>query len=97
MKKPDKCTSVEEIRNEIDAIDQQIITLIGNRFLFVKEIVKYKSNAVDIKAQKRYDEVLKKRKEWATDNGLSPEIIEDIYKTLIHYFINEEMKLLPKK
>jgi isochorismate pyruvate lyase len=97
MKKPDKCMSIEEVRNEIDVIDKQIIDLIGERFLYVKEIVKYKSNAVDVKAQKRYDEVLNKRKEWAAKKGLSPEVIEEIYKTLIQYFIDEQMKLLPKK
>lgn len=93
---PNNCKSMDEIRKEIDRIDQQIIELIGKRFLYVKEIVKYKSNADDVKAQKRYDEVLKVRKQWAENNGLAPEVIENIYKTMVHYFIDEQMKLLKK-
>lgn len=96
MKAPKDCKSIDEIRIEIDSIDQQIIDLIGKRFLYVKEIVKYKSNADDVKAPKRYDEVMKVRKEWAEKNGLSPEVIENIYKMLVHYFIDEQMKLLKK-
>lgn len=96
MKSPENCISKEDIRQEIDRIDEQIIDLIGERFLYVKEIAKYKSNAVDVKAQERYDEVFRVRKEWAKKNGLSPEVIEEIYKTLIHYFIDEQMKLINK-
>jgi len=94
MKKPENCGSIDDVRNEIDRIDEQIINLLGERFLYVKKIVKYKSNAVDVKAQKRYDEVFKVRKEWAKNNNLSPEVIEEMYKILIHYFIDEQMKLL---
>jgi len=94
MKKPENCSSIDDVRNEIDRIDEQIINLLGERFLYVKKIVKYKSNAVDVKAQKRYDEVFKVRKEWAKNNNLSPDVIEEMYKILIHYFIDEQMKLL---
>jgi len=96
MKLPTDCDTITEIRSEIDNLDQQIIELIGKRFSYVKEIVRFKSNEEDVLAQKRYREVLEKRREWAKNQNLNPDTIEDIYKTLMKYFIDEQMKLLKK-
>jgi isochorismate pyruvate lyase len=97
MKLPEECNNITEIRNEIDNIDQQIIELIGQRFKYVKGIVKFKSNEEDVIARKRYEEVLLNRRNWAEKQNLNPEIIENIYKTLMKYFIHEQMKLLKDK
>ena len=96
MKLPQECDTIMDIRNEIDNLDHQIIEIIGKRFMYVKEIVRFKSNEEDVIARKRYEEVLLKRREWAENQDLNPEIIESIYKTLIQYFIDEQMKLLKK-
>jgi isochorismate pyruvate lyase len=94
MQTPQACKSIEEIRKEIDRIDQHIIALIGERFEYVKEIVNFKSNADDVKAKARYNEVFENRRMWATAHGLDPLVVEEIYKTLVHYFIDEQMKIL---
>ncbi len=96
MKLPEECDTIADIRNEIDKLDHQIIESIGKRLTYVKEIVRFKSNEEDVIARKRYEEVLLKRREWAENQDLNPEIIEGIYKTLIQYFIDEQMKLLKK-
>jgi len=97
MKLPEECNTITEIRNEIDNLDKQIIALIGTRFNYVKQIIKFKSNEEDVLARQRYEEVLLKRREWAEKQNLNPEIIENIYKTLVGYFIDEQMKLLNDK
>jgi Chorismate mutase len=94
MKKPNECLNIDEIRNEIDLLDHEIIELLGTRFEFVKEIAKFKSNKEEVEAKKRYDEVIRIRRQWAADKGLSQDVIEKIYKTLIQYFIEEQMKIL---
>jgi hypothetical protein len=38
MKLPHECQNIEEVRQEIDEIDQAIIGLIGKRFAFIQEI-----------------------------------------------------------
>lgn len=95
MKFPKDCKNIDEVRNEIDLIDKEIIQLLGNRFKFVKEIVKYKSPTKEsIIAKERYNKVISERKKWAKEQGLSPEIIEKVYKTLIEYFIKEEIEII---
>jgi isochorismate pyruvate lyase len=94
MKKPQDCKNIAEIRESIDDIDKQIIELIGKRYQYVKEIVKFKKNQVDVEAKPRYEEVLKIRREWAQNEGLSADVVESMYKTMIQYFIEEQMRLL---
>ena len=96
MKNPGDCVSIVEIREGIDLIDKQLIELIGKRFQYVKEIVKFKSNKEDVEAKPRYEEVLRIRKQWATEQNLNPDVIETIYKTMIQYFIEEQLNILKK-
>ena len=97
MKSPKECITIDEIRNEIDTIDKQVIEMLGKRFEYVKEIVRFKRNEDDVIARSRYNEVFQVRRQWAEQQGLSPEVVEEVYKTLLHYFIDEQMKMIKNK
>ena len=91
-----ECTTITEVRNEIDNIDSEIIKLLSTRFGYVREVVKYKENTDSgIEATDRRAAVIASRRQWAKEAGLSPDVIENIYNTLIDYFIEEEKKLMP--
>jgi isochorismate pyruvate lyase len=93
---PDACTSIEEVRQAIDMLDQEIIARLGQRFGYVKAITRFKNNTADVQAPARYQHVLATRRKWAEQAGLSPAVIERMYRDLIAYFIDEEMKLVEK-
>lgn len=94
-RQPSECTNISEVRNEIDNIDRAILELLANRFEYVKEVVKYKAKTAEsIVATDRRDAVLKERRQWASELGLDPDVIEGIYSSLIQYFINEEKKII---
>ena len=97
MKLPQDCSSIEDVRREIDKIDNEIIGLIGKRFTFIREIIKYKNNADDVYAKERYNTVIARRRELATMHQLNPDVIESIYRILMDYFIKEQFVLLKKK
>ena len=95
MKSPSSCKNKEEIRQAIDELDRKIISLIGKRYQYVKEIVKYKEKTPDaIVAKERYNLVIASRRALAEENGLNPDIIEEMYKRLLQYFIQEELDLI---
>lgn len=94
MKAPQDCKSIEEIREAIDSIDYDILQLLGERFAYVKEIVKFKTDEDSIIAAPRKEQVLKQRRVWADEIGLSPDVVENIYTLLISYFISEEKKIM---
>lgn len=98
MKTPGECKSLEELRHCIDSIDNDIIKLWAKRFAYVKEVARYKNKNIEsVVALERYNAVLEKRREIATLHQLDPNIIEEMYRLMLNYFINEELKILKLK
>ena len=82
--KPQACGNIQEIRDAIDVIDQEILQLFAQRHEYVKEIVKFKSGDEEgIIARERKELVLKQRKAWADERGLDPKLMEEVFKLVI--------------
>ena len=95
MKPVKDCKNIEDIRRAIDELDEEIITLLGKRYQYVKEIVKFKEkNEESIVAKARREAVIRSRRKLAVENGLDPDVIEELYRNLINHFIAEELKLI---
>lgn len=92
MKSPEECQNMTEIRSEIDQIDRQVITLLGQRFAYVKAAAKFKTNKTSVKAPERFQSMLQQRRIWAEAEGLNPDAIEKLYRDLVNHFIEEEPK-----
>ena len=67
--------------------------LLGRRFQYVKKIVKFKDkNEESIVARERREAVIRSRRKLAVENGLDPDVVEQLYRNLISHFIEEELK-----
>lgn len=87
-----ECNSIDEVRNNINNIDEQIVKLIILRGEFVKQAAKFKKDSENVRAPKRVEEVISKVKNTARLNGANEEVVENIYKAMIESFIKLEMK-----
>jgi isochorismate pyruvate lyase len=94
MKTIKECKTIADVRGEIDRIDKLIIELLGERYLYIKEIVRFKTNSNEVEAPARYDEVLKLRRAWAAKEGINEDVVEKIYIDLLEYFIAEQKRIL---
>lgn len=94
MKNPEDYASIEEIRDTIDEIDYQIMKLFGERYDFVKEIVKFKTDEASVIAENRQEEVITQRRSWAVEFGLNPDLFEKIYCTLMRFNVQKELEIL---
>ncbi|MFH0925756.1 MAG: isochorismate lyase [bacterium] len=92
MKKPEECTTIEDIRAEIDRIDQEIICLISERASYVKAAVKFKKEKKAVNAQERVKSLLEQRGRWAEEYGLDTNIIQQLFSNLVNHFIKEKME-----
>jgi isochorismate pyruvate lyase len=92
MKVPEECLDIQDIRKEIDAIDRQVIELLGKRFAYVKAAAQFKKSTDGVKAVDRFNAMLQQRRIWAEEVGLNPDAIENLYRDLVGYFIEEELK-----
>lgn len=92
QKEPDDCADMQDIRREIDCLDQMIIALLGKRFQYVRAAAKFKTSESSVRAPERFKAMLQQRRVWAEENGLNPDAIEKLYSDLVTHFIEEEMK-----
>jgi len=67
------------------------IQLIGRRAGYVEAVARFKTGEQDVRAPERQRTMLEARRLWAEENGLDPDVIEDLYRNLVSYFINREM------
>ena len=86
-----KCESLEEVRENIDRIDRKIVKLIAERSKYVVQAANFKKNSDDVKAPERVDKIINKVRALANDDGVNPDIVENIYRTMINSFINFEL------
>ena len=93
MKDPQSCQTIEEVRSEIDQIDRKIMVLLAQRQDLVHEIVRFKKDTESIVAQGRQTQLYQQRRIWAEELNLSPEMIEEVYKTMVSHNIQKELEL----
>jgi isochorismate pyruvate lyase len=86
-----ECSTIEEVRQKIDQIDRQIVALIAERGGYVKQAVQFKKTANDVRAPQRGEEVICKVKALATEFGADLRVTEEVYRAMIHGFIDAEM------
>ena len=91
MKQPEECASIEDVRLGIDALDREVIALIGRRARYVEAAARFKTGESDVRAPERRKAMIETRRRWAEEEGLSPQAIEDVYETLVSCFIDREM------
>ncbi|WP_331351701.1 isochorismate lyase [Cellvibrio sp. UBA7671] len=89
---PEQCISMADIRDEIDLLDSTIIQLIGKRYQYVQAAAKFKTSETAVRAPERFKAMLLRRREWAQEQGLNPDVIQKLYSDLVNYFIREEME-----
>ncbi len=88
------CMDIDEVRENIDLIDREIVRLLSERSSYVKQAARFKKTAEDIRAPKRVEEVIIKVRSIASEQGIDPDIVEKVYRTMISCFIDHEMKTM---
>jgi len=79
---PEACSNMQQIRSEIDAMDRDIIAILGKRFKYVQAAAKFKTSETSVRAPERFKAMLTQRREWAELEGLSADAIEKMYRVL---------------
>ena len=86
-----KCHSLEEARNEIDKLDEQIVELIAARNAYVRQLAHFKNSIDEIKAEDRIADVINRARAKAIELDLSPNLINDLYIRMIDAMVDSEV------
>lgn len=95
QKTPAQCTTMADVRAEIDRLDQALMTLFAERWGYIDraaEIKKPLNLKADIPA--RVMEVRENARRNAAKLNLDPDFYEDIWARLISHAIAHEQELL---
>ncbi|WGT28565.1 chorismate mutase [Pseudomonas marginalis] len=85
------CTTLEEVRNNIDRLDQQIVTLLAERGRYVSQAARFKKDTDGVKAPQRVEQVIAKVRGLSEAVGANPEVTEQVYRAMIAAFIQQEL------
>ena len=86
-----KCTTLDEAREKIDSVDEEIVKLIAKRNNFIKQIAHFKTSIEEVKAEDRIDDVISRVREQAISLDLSPNLINDLYVRMIDAMVESEI------
>jgi chorismate mutase len=84
-----------ELRQQIDIYDDHLLDLMEKRMKVAETIGRYKKeNNITILQSLRWDEIIKRAVIKGKEKGLSPELIDAIFKAIHQESINHQMKVM---
>ena len=87
----EKCASLEELRQEVDKVDDQIVELIALRNEYIRQAAGFKQSVDEIKADDRVDDVLNRVRHKALMLGVSPTLLTGLYRMMIDEMVEFEI------
>ena len=96
-KKPQDCASMDDVRVEIDRIDEHLVALIAERFGYVDRAWQLKNNPADATVPWRIQQVIDKVKAQAVKHDLPEDLAETLWRQMIDWFIEYEESKLSNK
>ena len=91
---PADCRTKEDVRTEIDRIDQALLTLFAERHRYVTRMAEIKTDPHEAFDPKRVDAVIGKQRKRAEELGLDEDQAELMWRTLIDWNVNYEKGII---
>lgn len=86
------CKSLEEVRTNIDRIDNEIVKYIAERTYYVSQAATFKKSEDGVRDPAREEKIIAKVRSLADTNGANPDMVEALYREMISRFVDMEKK-----
>jgi len=93
-KSPADCTTKEDVRAEIDRIDQGLLALFAERHRYVTRMAQIKTDPHEANDPTRIEAIIGKLRPRAEALGLDEDQAELIWRTLINWNVNYEKGII---
>ena len=93
-KAPAECQSKEDVRTELDRIDQALLTLFAERHRYVTRMAEIKTDPHEAYDPARIAAIIAKQRKRADELGLDEDQAELIWRTLINWNVNYEKGII---
>jgi isochorismate pyruvate lyase len=82
-----------EVRAGVDALDRQLVVLLAERQRYMDAAARIKPDRAAVRDEGRIEDVVTKVKDAARDAGLSVQIAEPVWRTLVERCIAYEFEV----
>jgi isochorismate pyruvate lyase len=96
LKMPQACGSVNELRAAIDTLDARLVALLAVRQAYIERAAQLKTGRDQVRDPDRIEEVVGKVIAEGRKAGLSADIAEPVWRTLIEASIRHEFDAFDK-
>ncbi|WP_028879932.1 chorismate mutase [Terasakiella pusilla] len=90
MPKAVKCNSLQEVRDNIDRLDEIIIPLLAERIGYVLQAAQFKETRGDVRIPSRIQFIVDRVRVFAEKEGMDPDMAESIYRHIMEESIARE-------
>jgi isochorismate pyruvate lyase len=88
-----QCDNIRDLRDSVNAIDQEIIRLLGERVRYSGNAVQFKSGEDHIRNPEHIVEFFAQRRAWAERCDVDTQVIDDLYKIITANSMGIQLKL----
>jgi isochorismate pyruvate lyase len=97
MKRPEDCTTMADIRAEIDRLDAELVALFAQRTAYIDRAAAIKEQVgLPARIEDRVEQVVENVRRHAVAHGLPPDKLEKLWRKLIDWSIEREEDHLRK-
>jgi isochorismate pyruvate lyase len=96
-RRAENCENMDQVRVEIDRIDDALLDLVAERFTYVDRAWQLKKDPAEATVPWRIRQVIDKVEARAKERGLPPELAVALWRQMIGWFIQYEEEKLAKK
>ena len=89
--------NMDELRKELDLLDNELIKLVSKRFKFIEQAAIIKDDISKIRDNERIETIIARLRNLAEINDISPDIVEKLWRYIIELSIELETEIFNKK
>ena len=97
LENAESCGSMEELRAAIDTLDARLVALLAVRQAYIERAAQLKTGRDQVRDPERIEDVVSKVIAEGRRAGLSAEIAEPVWRTLIEASIRHEFDAFDKR
>ena len=85
------CHSLEEVRTEIDKLDDKLVELISERSHLIRQAAAFKESVKQVKAKDRIDDIMQRVRKRGIELNINPNMISELFTIMIDEMVETEI------
>lgn len=94
---PAECTTMAEVRQGVDRLDEQLVALLAERFRYMEAAARIKPTRDRVRDEARKAQVIANAAAAAVREGFDPRVAADLYDTLVEISIAYELERFDRR